>query len=205
MTFKLYYDIIYIDIGVSFFRKEGFTLMKNKKIKRITRKLKRIYSKKPALIIIPAIAVLLIIIALVILLILKGSGNKKTNIKFNPDDYKDISFSVNFGTLKDVTFKKADEAIICEAKIKIYPLGTNQETVTAIYSSAKDIIYDKQCDVFDEVSFFIVAKMEAGTESKVMSFDLTRDTIELIKKNDIPCSQYGNYVKNLFVFPALRD
>jgi len=205
LTFKLYYDIINKDIGVTFFRKEGFTLMKNKKAKKIIRKLKKIYSKKPSLIIIPAVAVVLIIIALIILLILKGSGNKKTNIKFDPDDYKDISFSVNFGTLKDVTFKKADEDIICEVKIKIYPLGTNQETINAVYSSAKDVIYDQQSDVFDEVSFFIVATMESGTESKVMSFDLTREAIELIKKNDIPCSQYGNYVKNLFIFPALRD
>lgn len=177
--------------------------MKNKKIKRAFRKFKKIFQRKPALIIIPAVAVFLALAALIIFLVLNGKSKK--TIKFNPDDYKDISFSVNFGTFKDITAKKVDGNICAEVKIKIYPLGTNQETINAIYSSAKDVITDKKCDVFDEVMFFIVAQMEAGTESKVMSFSFSRDTIDDLIKNDVPPSQYNNYVNELFIFPAMRD
>lgn len=92
-------------------------------------------------------------------------------------------------------------AVIIKARISP---PTNAATYTHSYYSVSEYIRQLKDINFDELQFWAVAKMNDGSESKVISFTVPKDTISKIRSEQIPDNKLGDYVTELWVHPSIR-
>ena len=69
-------------------------------------------------------------------------------------------------------------------KAKIEPSFSNKATIDQNYYNVCDIIRDQNGGVFHEIQYWAVADMTSGEESKVISFTVPKDMIDLIASQD---------------------
>lgn len=124
----------------------------------------------------------------------KTETSEKENSKVNISKLK-------FGELLDVN--NDDSTLIIKAKIK--PSYSNNATISQNGYNVEDIILNKGGDLFDEIQYWAVADMTDGSESKVISFTLTKDQINAVKNKQILGNTLVENSTDLWILPSLQD
>lgn len=109
--------------------------------------------------------------------------------------------SLKHGELLDVTTIAGPLVI----KAKISPSFTNELTINQNYMNVADVILNQGGNQFDEIQYWAVADMTDGSESKVISFTLDKNTIDGIYNGNIIDIQLGDYVTDLWILPSLQN
>ncbi len=90
-------------------------------------------------------------------------------------------------------------------KAKITPSYSNKATVDQNYYNACDLIREQGADQFDEIQYWAVADMTDGSEQKVVSFTVPKDTIDAVAAAErFADNTLGNYVADLWVHQSLK-
>lgn len=109
--------------------------------------------------------------------------------------------SLKFGELLDVTTN--DGILIIKAKIS--PSYSNKATITQNGFNVEDIILNQGGDLFDEIQYWAVADMTDGSESKVISFTLTKDHINSVKNEQLFGNEIVDKATDVWILPSLQN
>lgn len=147
-----------------------------------------------------------LILAMIMVFALAACGNSGGEAS---DEAASSSSEISLETLKlkhgdlvDVTVN--DTTLIIKAKIK--PNMTNELTIDQNYYNVCDLIKTQGCDQYDAIQYWAVADMQDGSEGKVISFDVNKDTIDMVADNsNFPDNTLGQYVENLWILPSLTE
>lgn len=115
------------------------------------------------------------------------------------------SMNMNF-KLKNGKFLSANSTgatIVIKAKIQANI--TNKLTIEQNYYNVCDLIRNQGLDIYNEVQYWAVGDMTDGSESKVISFTVPKNIIELIATKDFADNTLGEYVTDLWILPSLQD
>jgi len=113
------------------------------------------------------------------------------------------SLKVSFGDTEDITIN----GTVMVVKAKIGSSYSNRSTITQNFFNVCDLICNQGCGEFDEIQYWAVADMQDGSESKVVSFTVPGDVIEVIAANDVQAfwQELDKYVDDLWVLPSLQS
>lgn len=111
---------------------------------------------------------------------------------------------ISYGDLLDFTENTIDGKNICVMKVKIEASLTKGMTVDQNYHNVEHFITKAGGDQYDSIDYWAVADMEDGSENKVISFTVPKDTIDKVKSGDLAAIQLGDYVDDLYVLPSLQ-
>ena len=103
----------------------------------------------------------------------------------------------DYGELLDLTETDG----ICVLKYKITSSATKKMTVNQNYYTVVNFIKDGGGDQYDEIQYWAVADMQDGSESKVISFTVSKDLIEKIKAGTVLPTKMGDYARKGFKAP----
>lgn len=109
--------------------------------------------------------------------------------------------SLKFGELLDVTTN--DGILIIKAKIS--PSYSNKATITQNGFNVEDIILNQGGDSFDEIQYWAIADMTYGSESKVISFTLTKDHINSVKNEQLFGNEIVDKATDVWILPSLQN
>ena len=101
----------------------------------------------------------------------------------------------------------ADSAVIsgvCVLKYKITSSATKKMTINQNYYTVVNFIKDGGGDQYNEIQYWAVADMQDGSESKVISFTVSKGLIEKVKAGTVLPTQMGDYVDELWILSSLR-
>lgn len=105
------------------------------------------------------------------------------------------------GELLSVVDDKDGLAVV---KVKISKSYSKSSTIAQNYFNVSDLIKNRGFDKYTKIQYWAVADMNDGSEQKVISFTLDKDTIQAIANNEIVDNQIGDYSDDLWVHPSLR-
>ena len=111
---------------------------------------------------------------------------------------------ISYGELLDFTENTIDGKNICVIKVKIEASLTKGMTVDQNYHNVEHFITKAGGDQYDSIDYWAVADMEDGSENKVISFTVPKDTIDKVKSGDLAAIQLGDYVDDLYILPSLQ-
>lgn len=111
---------------------------------------------------------------------------------------------ISYGDLLDFTENTIDGKNICVMKVKIEASLTKGMTVDQNYHNVEHFITKAGGDQYDSIDYWAVADMEDGSENKVISFTVPKDTIDKVKSGDLAAIQLGDYVDDLYILPSLQ-
>ncbi len=97
-----------------------------------------------------------------------------------------------------------DEDGLAVVKVKISKSYSKSSTIAQNYFNVSDLIKNRGFDKYTKIQYWAVADMNDGSEQKVISFTLDKDTIQAIANNEIVDNQIGDYSDDLWVHPSLR-
>lgn len=97
-----------------------------------------------------------------------------------------------------------DEDGLAVVKVKISKSYSKSSTIAQNYFNVSDLIKNRGFDKYTEIQYWAVADMNDGSEQKVISFTLDKDTIQAIANNEIVDNQIGDYSDDLWVHPNLN-
>ena len=97
-----------------------------------------------------------------------------------------------------------DEDGLAVVKVKISKSYSKSSTRAQNYFNVSDLIKNRGFDKYTKIQYWAVADMNDGSEQKVISFTLDKDTIQAIANNEIVDNQIGDYSDDLWVHPSLR-
>ncbi|WP_298126788.1 hypothetical protein [uncultured Clostridium sp.] len=129
----------------------------------------------------------------------KQQQEEKVNQEASTDNTK-VS-SLKFGELLDVTTN--NDILIIKAKIS--PSYNNKATINQNGFNVEDIILNQGGDAFNEIQYWAVADMTDGSESKVISFTLTKDQITSIKNKQLVGNQIVDKATDVWILPSLQN
>lgn len=112
----------------------------------------------------------------------------------------DIS-SLKFGKLINTTIKGSTLII----KAKISPSYSNTATINQNGHNIEDIILNQGGDSFDEIQYWAVSDMTDGSESKVISFTLKKEQIDLVKNNKLFGRDIVSQASDVWILPSLKS
>jgi hypothetical protein len=138
-----------------------------------------------------------------------NEDNKQNNNSDNVFDFSSSDFpfgevdtgslELKYGELLSVIHNEGTVIV----KAKIQPNLTNELTIEQNYYSVGDLIKEHGFNTCEELQYWAVADMSSGDEDKVISFDLSKDIIDSLYKEEILENQIGDYADNLFVHGSL--
>lgn len=129
----------------------------------------------------------------------KQQQEEKVNQEASTDNTK-VS-SLKFGELLDVTTN--NDILIIKAKIS--PSYSNKATINQNGFNVEDIILNQGGDAFNEIQYWAVADMTDGSESKVISFTLTKDQITSVKNKQLVGNQIVDKATDVWILPSLQN
>lgn len=97
-----------------------------------------------------------------------------------------------------------DEDGLAVVKVKISKSYSKSSTIAQNYFNVSDLIKNRGFDKYTEIQYWAVADMNDGSEQKVISFTLDKDTIQAIANNEVVDNQIGDYSDDLWVHPSLN-
>ena len=106
----------------------------------------------------------------------------------------------DYGELLDLTETDG----VCVLKYKITSSATKKMTVNQNYYTVVNFIKDGGGDQYNEIQYWAVADMQDGSESKVISFTVSKELIEKVKAGTVLPTQMGDYVDELWILSSLR-
>jgi len=111
------------------------------------------------------------------------------------------TYTLPYGTFLDI--QSSGSTVVVKAEIT--SSLTNTLTIEQNYFNACDLIRNQGLDIYDEVQYWAIHDMSDGTKSKVISFTVPKDVIDLIATTNFPDASLGDYVDDLWIHPALKD
>lgn len=91
-------------------------------------------------------------------------------------------------------------------KFKIEPSLSKKLTISENGLNVQDLIVNQGADQFDTISYWAVADMQDGTESKVITFTLNKELIGLIENKQIASgSSIINKAEKVWILPSLKE
>lgn len=94
---------------------------------------------------------------------------------------------------------------IVVVKAKIESSYSNEATIHQNYFNVTDLVKNQGFDVYNEIQYWAVADMTDGSESKVISFTVSKSLINRIKNGEVVDNQLGEYVDDLYILPSLKS
>lgn len=133
-----------------------------------------------------------------------SEGNKDSSDEGDSAESEEqtVIDKLQYGDLLDVTINDIDSIIVIKAKIT--PSFSNQSTIDQNYYNIDFLVKNYNVDQYKELQYWAVADMTDGSESKVISFDVSNSLMKKIKDGSIVANQLGNQVDNLWILPSLR-
>jgi len=110
------------------------------------------------------------------------------------------SFKPEFGEMQSVTITGTTLIV----KLKINQNMNSKKTIEQNYFTVEDLILNQSCNQFHKISYFAVADISEGTETKLISFDVDQDLIQAISEKKIVAIQMGDYVSELWLHQSLK-
>ncbi|MDK0810536.1 hypothetical protein P5E54_07165 [Clostridium perfringens] len=131
----------------------------------------------------------------------KSASEEVNNKKENINDLKKHSniSKLKFGELLNTTIN--ENTLIIKAKIS--PSYSNTATINQNGHNIEDIILNQGGDSFDEIQYWAVSDMADGSESKVISFTLKKDKIDLVKNNKLFGRDIVSQASDVWILPSL--
>lgn len=90
-------------------------------------------------------------------------------------------------------------------KFKIEPSSSNKLTIDKNGFNVEDLILNQGGDQFDTINYWAVSDMTDGTESKVISFTVNKDLIQLVKNKSVFGQQIVDKAKDVWILPSLKS
>lgn len=146
------------------------------------------------------ITLLVILVLLIALLIFVPSGSSPS--ESSPAPSSEPAPSIRFGEILDITENSYDKVVVL--KVKIESNLTDKLTIAQNYYNACEFIRTYSGIDYDTLSYWAVADMTDGSESKVISFDVPAATIKGVLDETIVDIELENYVEDLWLHPSLR-
>lgn len=120
-----------------------------------------------------------------------------------PETTESDELSLKHGELLNVTINEIDDIAVIKAKIE--PSYSNRATIVQNYLNVCDLIQNHGFDQYGEVQYWAVADMTDGSESKVISFTVGADLIDLIAADDgFVENNLGDYDIDLWLHNSLK-
>lgn len=114
--------------------------------------------------------------------------------KFNPNWVR-----LKYGKLISINEDEARVVI----KAKITPSFSNSSTIEQNYYTVCDLITSQGFDIFNEIQYWAVADMTNGSESKVISFTISKKVIDQIAEEKVLPLYLADYLDDLWILPSL--
>lgn len=129
------------------------------------------------------------------------NDNKSDSEKEEINNFKKHSniSKLKFGELLNTTIN--ENTLIIKAKIS--PSYSNTATINQNGHNIEDIILNQGGDSFDEIQYWAVSDMADGSESKVISFTLKKDKIDLVKNNKLFGRDIVSQASDVWILPSL--
>jgi len=147
-----------------------------------------------------------IIIIISVVSIFRTCGKKETPapvvLDFSSEDYGDVDMhglQLEHGEFLSVV--QAGKTVTIQARIS--ENLTNEMTVNANYFNIEDLITKHGFNTCEEIRYFAVMDM-GGRDTKVISFEVDKATIDAIYGEKIFGSQIGDHVHDLWIAPGLK-
>lgn len=118
--------------------------------------------------------------------------------------YEDINFdglTAKHGELLSVIYSDGTVTV----KTKIEPSMTNNLTIEQNYFTVADLVKNHGFNTCEKLSYWAVADMTNGEESKCISFDLSKDVLTELYNGNIVENQLGDYATDLWILPSLQN
>ena len=109
---------------------------------------------------------------------------------------------LNFGSILDVTENKENSTVII--KVKVQSNLTKNMTIKQNYMNAWEFIKAYTDTEYKQLTYWAVADMTDGTESKIVQFTVPVDAIHGVLNGSILENQLGDHVTDLYLHPSLR-
>ena len=109
------------------------------------------------------------------------------------------NFTLRHGELLSAT--QNGNILIIKAKIE----SNLTNLIDQNYYNVGDLIKNQSADAYEEIQYWAVADMTDGSESKVISFTLSKYLIVNVKTMEVLENELGDYVEDLWIHPSLRD
>ena len=110
-------------------------------------------------------------------------------------------YTVSYGELLSVN-KNGSTAVV---KVKIESKYKKELTITQNYHNVVGIIKDQGLSYYEEVQYWAVADMTDGTEGKVISFTVPKETIDDIMTQAVVATTLPDHVEDLWILPSLLN
>lgn len=132
------------------------------------------------------------------------SADPEENTEYNEAT---LGYSVLYGELLSAIESENSAGKVIVFKTKIAPKLSNKLTVSQNYFNVVDLIEKQGCTEYDQIQYWAVADMMDGSESKVVSFTLNSDLIQVIANANgrFAASELGKYVDDLYILPSLQS
>lgn len=143
-----------------------------------------------------------IILAVVLLLLLAVVMMIRHPLPSSDTAEESKPIKLNFGDILDIAYNKESETVVLKVKIKSNL--TKNLTVKQNYMNAWEFIKAYTDVKYKELTYWAVADMTDGTESKVIQFTVPEDAINNVLNGSILENQLGDHVTDLFLHPSLR-
>lgn len=147
-----------------------------------------------------------IIIIISVVSIFRSCGKKEAPapvvLDFSSEYYGDVDLQglqLEHGEFLSVV--QAGGTVTIQARIR--KNITNEMTINANYFNIGDLITKHGFNTCDEIRYFAVMDI-GGADTKVMSFEVDKSTIDAIYGEKIFGSQIGDYVHDLWIAPGLK-
>ena len=145
--------------------------------------------------------VLVLIVIVVALFFTIGGGGNKTE-RLPKSDLPQQSL-IPFGTLLDWTVNDLVSPKVIVIKTKITSNLTNKMTIGQNYHNIQSVAKAGEYNDYN-IKYWAVADMENGSESKVISFDVSSDVMKQLANDRILPGDLEKHVENLWILPSLK-
>ena len=145
--------------------------------------------------------VLVLIVIVVALFFTIGGGGNKTE-RLPKSDLPQQSL-IPFGTLLDWTVNDLVSPKVIVIKTKITSNLTNKMTIGQNYHNIQSVATAGEYNDYN-IKYWAVADMENGSESKVISFDVSSDVMKQLANDRILPGDLEKHVENLWILPSLK-
>lgn len=129
--------------------------------------------------------------------------NKSDDVQINTDSEtyssENVSFDIKFGTFEEA-IDSGDTLVV---KAKITSSYSNDATINQNNFNVEDIVKNQGGDKYKEIQYWAIADMTGGSESKVVSFTIDENVINLIANGDIPGNMIMDYATDVWILPSL--
>ena len=116
-----------------------------------------------------------------------------------------VQYTIPHGEVLDANPNGGTDRKTLVIKAKIESNLTKKMTIDQNFYNVTDIILKQGGDQFNEIQYWAVADMTDGSESKVIQFTVTADTIQAVAEERILPNQLKDHVEDLWILPSLQQ